>query len=91
MDIPRDPHFYRKELDLRMSCSYGPGRYDVNYEDNGQDINSRAACENGTIIKEQYVISTTGTDNTDITVIGGTHRDSSVSVIQNGTSIEIDG
>ncbi|MGC4100563.1 bi-domain-containing oxidoreductase [Ferruginibacter sp.] len=37
MDIPRDPHFYRKELDLRMSCSYGPGRYDVNYEDKGQD------------------------------------------------------
>ncbi len=37
MDIPRDPHFYRKELDLRMSCSYGPGRYDVNYEDNGND------------------------------------------------------
>lgn len=37
MDIPRDPHFYRKELDLRMSCSYGPGRYDVNYEENGQD------------------------------------------------------
>ncbi|MBK3518015.1 bi-domain-containing oxidoreductase [Carboxylicivirga marina] len=37
MDIPRDPHFYRKELDLRMSCSYGPGRYDVNYEENGVD------------------------------------------------------
>jgi polar amino acid transport system substrate-binding protein len=37
MDIPRDPHFYRKELDLRLSCSYGPGRYDVNYEENGQD------------------------------------------------------
>lgn len=37
MDIPRDPHFYRKELDLRLSCSYGPGRYDVNYEVNGQD------------------------------------------------------
>jgi predicted dehydrogenase/threonine dehydrogenase-like Zn-dependent dehydrogenase len=37
MDIPRDPHFYRKELDLRMSCSYGPGRYDVDYEDKGQD------------------------------------------------------
>ncbi|MBC8112467.1 MAG: Gfo/Idh/MocA family oxidoreductase, partial [Verrucomicrobia bacterium] len=37
MDIPRDPHFYRKELELRMSCSYGPGRYDVNYEENGQD------------------------------------------------------
>jgi len=37
MDIPRDPHFYRKELDLRMSCSYGPGRYDVDYEENGLD------------------------------------------------------
>lgn len=37
MDIPRDPHFYRKELDLRMSCSYGPGRYDVNYEENSHD------------------------------------------------------
>ncbi len=37
MDIQRDPHFYRKELDLRMSCSYGPGRYDVNYEENGLD------------------------------------------------------
>lgn len=37
MDIPRDPHFYRKELDLRMSCSYGPGRYDVNYEEYGTD------------------------------------------------------
>ena len=37
MDLPRDPHFYRKELDLRMSCSYGPGRYDVNYEGNGID------------------------------------------------------
>ena len=33
MDVPRDPHFYRKELDLRISCSYGPGRYDVNYEE----------------------------------------------------------
>jgi len=37
MNIPRDPHFYRKEIELRMSCSYGPGRYDVNYEDAGQD------------------------------------------------------
>ncbi|MBK8501580.1 MAG: bi-domain-containing oxidoreductase [Saprospiraceae bacterium] len=37
MDIPRDPHFYRKELDLKMSCSYGPGRYDTNYEENGID------------------------------------------------------
>src|SRR5690606_35370046 len=31
------PFFYRKELDLRMSCSYGPGRYDYNYEEKGQD------------------------------------------------------
>jgi len=33
----RDPHYYRKELDLRMSCSYGPGRYDPAYEEQGQD------------------------------------------------------
>ncbi len=37
MDLQRDPHFYRKELELRMSCSYGPGRYDVNYEEQGHD------------------------------------------------------
>ncbi|WP_239021987.1 bi-domain-containing oxidoreductase [Pontimicrobium aquaticum] len=37
MDVPRDPHFYRKELELKLSCSYGPGRYDVNYEENGND------------------------------------------------------
>ena len=30
-------HYYRKELDLRMSCSYGPGRYDSAYEDLGRD------------------------------------------------------
>jgi predicted dehydrogenase/threonine dehydrogenase-like Zn-dependent dehydrogenase len=37
LNVPRDPHFYRKELDLRMSCSYGPGRYDTTYEENGND------------------------------------------------------
>ena len=37
MDIPRDPHFYRKELELKISCSYGPGRYDVFYEESGND------------------------------------------------------
>ncbi len=37
MDVPRDPHFYRKELDLKISTSYGPGRYDVNYEEAGND------------------------------------------------------
>lgn len=37
MDVPRDPHFYRKELSLLMSCSYGPGRYDQEYETHGHD------------------------------------------------------
>jgi polar amino acid transport system substrate-binding protein len=30
-------HYYRKELDLRMSSSYGPGRYDPQYEEQGID------------------------------------------------------
>lgn len=29
--------FYQKELDFLMSTSYGPGRYDRNYEERGQD------------------------------------------------------
>lgn len=29
--------YYNKELDLRMSCSYGPGRYDLQYEELGVD------------------------------------------------------
>jgi polar amino acid transport system substrate-binding protein len=33
----REPHFYKKELQVKMSCSYGPGRYDQNYEDKGID------------------------------------------------------
>ena len=33
----RDPHFYRKELTVKMSCSYGPGRYDPEYEEKGRD------------------------------------------------------
>ena len=33
----RDPFWYRKELTLEMSCSYGPGRYDLNYEEKGID------------------------------------------------------
>ncbi len=37
MDVPRDPDFYRKELELKLSCSYGPGRYDVKYEEEGLD------------------------------------------------------
>lgn len=33
----REPHYYKKELQLKMSCSYGPGRYDINYEEKGLD------------------------------------------------------
>ena len=29
--------FYEKELSFQVSCSYGPGRYDSNYEDKGVD------------------------------------------------------
>ncbi|MEZ2415476.1 bi-domain-containing oxidoreductase [Muriicola sp. E247] len=29
--------FYEKELSFQVSCSYGPGRYDPNYEDKGHD------------------------------------------------------
>jgi predicted dehydrogenase/threonine dehydrogenase-like Zn-dependent dehydrogenase len=36
MDIPRR-FFYEKELDFRVSRSYGPGRYDVAYEQKGID------------------------------------------------------
>lgn len=35
-DFERDT-FYKKELDLRMSMSYGPGRYDPSYEEKGRD------------------------------------------------------
>lgn len=33
----REPHFYKKELQVKMSCSYGPGRYDPQYEEKGID------------------------------------------------------
>jgi predicted dehydrogenase/threonine dehydrogenase-like Zn-dependent dehydrogenase len=36
MDIPRR-FFYEKELNFRVSRSYGPGRYDVAYEQRGID------------------------------------------------------
>jgi predicted dehydrogenase len=39
-DIPtgfdRAP-YYNKEIEIRMSCSYGPGRYDPDYEEKGND------------------------------------------------------
>lgn len=33
----RRADFYEKELTFQVSCSYGPGRYDDNYEQRGQD------------------------------------------------------
>jgi len=36
MDIPRN-EYYKKELDLRLSMAYGPGRYDPDYEEKGID------------------------------------------------------
>ncbi len=36
MTLQRSP-FYEKELELRISCSYGPGRYDPAYEVEGHD------------------------------------------------------
>ncbi|HMO39167.1 MAG TPA: bi-domain-containing oxidoreductase [Saprospiraceae bacterium] len=36
LDLQR-ADFYEKELTFQVSCSYGPGRYDTNYEDKGQD------------------------------------------------------
>jgi len=36
MDLPRND-YYHKELSLTVSRSYGPGRYDPNYEERGQD------------------------------------------------------
>lgn len=35
-DLPR-LRFYEKELEIKWSRSYGPGRYDPQYEENGQD------------------------------------------------------
>jgi len=35
-DIPRTP-YYEKEIEVRFSRSYGPGRYDVAYEEQGHD------------------------------------------------------
>lgn len=36
MNLPRDS-YYKKEVDFRLSCSYGPGRYDPVYEEQGVD------------------------------------------------------
>ena len=36
LELPRKPYF-DKELEFRISRSYGPGRYDAGYEERGQD------------------------------------------------------
>lgn len=36
MEVPRES-YYAKELELRLSTSYGPGRYDPDYEEKGLD------------------------------------------------------
>ncbi len=36
LDLSR-ADFYEKELSFQVSCSYGPGRHDPNYEEKGQD------------------------------------------------------
>ncbi len=36
LQLPRGP-YYLKELDFRLSRSYGPGRYDPGYEEQGHD------------------------------------------------------
>ncbi len=36
MDVPRET-YYERELTLQLSMSYGPGRYDAEYEERGHD------------------------------------------------------
>ena len=36
LELSRDD-FFKKEITFQVSCSYGPGRYDPNYEEKGQD------------------------------------------------------
>lgn len=36
LDLQRED-FYEKELSFQVSCSYGPGRYDAGYEEQGHD------------------------------------------------------
>jgi predicted dehydrogenase/threonine dehydrogenase-like Zn-dependent dehydrogenase len=36
LELSRDD-FFKKEITFQVSCSYGPGRYDPNYEDKGHD------------------------------------------------------
>lgn len=60
----RDPYYYRKELSLKMSCSYGPGRYDLNYEEKGIDYPAAYVrwTENRNMAAFQDLISTNQID-----------------------------
>ena len=55
----REPYYYKKELELKMSCSYGPGRYDLNYEEKGIDYPAAYVrwTENRNMETFQYLIS----------------------------------
>ena len=52
--------YYKKELDLRMSCSYGPGRYDLDYEEKGVDYPAAYVrwTENRNMRAFQHLLST---------------------------------
>lgn len=56
----RDPFWYRKELELKMACSYGPGRYDLNYEEKGIDYPAAYVrwTENRNMQAFQYLLNT---------------------------------
>lgn len=60
----RDPFWYRKELELKMACSYGPGRYDLNYEEKGIDypIAYVRWTENRNMDAFQYLLSSNKID-----------------------------
>ena len=36
--------FYQKELTFQVSCSYGPGRHDPQYEEQGHGLSLRSSC-----------------------------------------------
>lgn len=52
-------YYYKKELELKMSCSYGPGRYDLNYEEKGIDYPVAYVrwTENRNLQAFQYLLS----------------------------------
>ena len=43
--------FYEKELSFQVACSYGPGRYDPQYEGSGRDYPALRALDRGAQLK----------------------------------------